>query len=275
MHLKQHNQVLTLLLSTTAIACLSLSAQAQTLPGDASTMPTTPSTPSDVNNVPRTPPSPSADDANTMPRTPPSTPPDDVNNVPRTTPIPSDDANTVPTTPMVPATTPMAPTTTPIESPPATELPPARTPDVPMQPSTIPTLPNNSPPSNSAPYSAPRAAESGSNSTVPTASTMVFPQETITGIKTVSLPTPSPVGPAYFTLPIQVEVMKDSSITSNNPISDKNTTDIQAWASAVQGCLQQKPMLIRVVGDKTVPFMINGSEGTIKINANDRAVCAA
>jgi hypothetical protein len=107
------------------------------------------------------------------------------------------------------------------------------------------------------------------------ASTMVFPQETITGIKTVSLPTPSPVGPAYFTLPIQVEVMKDSSITSNNPISDKNTTDIQAWASAVQGCLQQKPMLVRVVGDRTVPFMINGSEGTIKINANDRAVCAA
>jgi hypothetical protein len=104
---------------------------------------------------------------------------------------------------------------------------------------------------------------------------MVFPQETITGIKTVSLPAYSPIGPAYFTLPIQVEVMKDSSITSNNPISDKNTSDIQAWASAVQGCLQQKPMLVRVVGDRTVPFMINGSEGTIKINANDRAVCAA
>jgi hypothetical protein len=179
------------------------------------------------------------------------------------------DANTVPTT------TPMAPTTTPVEAPPATELPPARRPEVPMQPSTIPTLPNNSAPSNPAPYSAPAAGESGSSGNVPTASTMVLPQETITGIKTVSLPTPLPVGPAYFTLPIQVEVMKDSSITSNNPISDKNTRDIQAWAAAVQGCLQQKPMLIRVVGDQNVPFMINGSEGTIKINANDRAVCAA
>jgi hypothetical protein len=144
-----------------------------------------------------------------------------------------------------------------------------------MQPSTIPTLPSNSTPSNPAPYSAPAAVEGGSSGNVPTASTMVLPQETITGIKTVSLPAPLPMRPLYFTLPIQVEVMKDSSITSNNPISDKNTSDIQAWAAAVQGCLQQKPMLIRVVGDKNVPFMINGSEGTIKINANDRAVCAA
>jgi hypothetical protein len=144
-----------------------------------------------------------------------------------------------------------------------------------MKPSTLPTLPSNSAPSNPAPYSAPAAVEGGPGSTIPTATTMVLPQETITGIKTVSLPAPLPVRPAYFTLPIQVEVMKDSSISSNNPISDKNTSDIQAWASAVQGCLQQKPMLIRVVGDKNVPFMINGSEGTIKINANDRAVCAA
>jgi hypothetical protein len=211
MHLKSHNQTLALLLSTTAIACLALPTQAQTLPD----------------------------------------------------------------TTTVPSTTPMAPATTPVETPPATELPPARTPEVPMQPSTIPTLPSNSAPSNPAPYSAPTAVESGSNSAVPTATTMVLPQETITGIKTVSLPVPMPVRPVYFTLPIQVEVMKDSSITSNNPISDKNTNDVQAWASAVQGCLQQKPMLIRVVGDKNVPFMINGSEGTIKINANDRAVCAA
>jgi hypothetical protein len=184
-------------------------------------------------------------------------------------------AQTLPDATTVPSTTPMAPATTPVEMPPATELPPARTPEAPMKPSTIPTLPGNSAPSNPAPYSAPAAVESGSNSAVPTATTMVLPQETITGIKTVSLPVPMPVRPAYFTLPIQVEVMKDSSITSNNPISDKNTNDVQAWASAVQGCLQQKPMLIRMVGDKNVPFMINGSEGTIKINANDRAVCAA
>jgi hypothetical protein len=217
MHLKQHSQALALLLSTTAIACLALPTQAQTLP----------------------------------------------------------DATTVPdATPIAPATTPIAPATTPIEAP-ASELPPARTPEVPMQPSTIPTLPSNSAPSNPAPYGTPAAENSGSSGNVPTASTMVLPQETITGIKTVSLPAPLPMRPLYFTMPIQVEVMKDSSITSNNPISDKNTRDIQAWAAAVQGCLQQKPMLIRVVGDRNVPFMINGSEGTIKINANDRAVCAA
>lgn len=184
-------------------------------------------------------------------------------------------AQTLPDTNTVPATTPMAPTTTPVESPPTTELPPARTPEEPMKPSTLPTLPNNSAPSNPAPYTAPAAMESGSSGNVPTASTMVLPQETITGIKTVSLPVPLPVRPVYFTLPIQVEVIKDSSITSNNPISDKNTNDVQAWASAVRGCLQQKPMLVRVVGTQTVPFMINGSEGTIKMNANDRAVCAA
>jgi hypothetical protein len=174
-----------------------------------------------------------------------------------------------------PATTPMAPTTTPVEAPPGTELPPARTTESPMQPAPLPTLPSNSAPSNPAPYSAPAAPESAAGGKVPTATTMVLPQETITGIKTQSLPAPLPVGPIYFTLPIQVEVMKDSSITSNHPISDKNTNDVQAWASAVQGCLQQKPMLVRVVGNQTMPFMINGSEGTIKMNANDRAVCAA
>ncbi|NJM47055.1 MAG: hypothetical protein HC860_13575 [Alkalinema sp. RU_4_3] len=144
-----------------------------------------------------------------------------------------------------------------------------------MQPSTIPTLPSNPAPSNPAPYTAPAAVESGSGGNVPTASTMVLPQETITGIKTVSRPAPLPVRPVYFTLPIQVEVMKDSSITSNNPISDKNTNDVQAWASAIQGCLRQQPKLVRVVGTQNVPFMINGREGTIKMNANDRAVCTA
>jgi hypothetical protein len=162
--------------------------------------------------------------------------------------------------------TPIAPTTTPVEAPPM-ELPPARRPEA---PATIPSLP-----SNPAPYSAPTAVEAGSTGAVPTATTMVLPQETITGIKTVSLPAPLPVRPLYFTLPIKLEVMKDSSITSNNPISDKNTDDVKAWAAAIQGCLQQSPKLLRVVGNQTVPFMINGSEGTIKINANDRAVCAA
>lgn len=173
-----------------------------------------------------------------------------------------------------PATTPIAPMATPVEAP-ASDLPPARTPDAPAQPSTLPTLPSDTAPSNPAPFTAPAAMEAGSSGSVSNVSTMVLPQETITGIQTVSLPAPMPVRPIYFTLPIKVEVVKDSSITSNHPISDKNTSDIQAWAAAVRGCLQQQPMLMRVVGDRTTPFMINGQAGTIKLNANDRAICAA
>ncbi len=107
--------------------------------------------------------------------------------------------------------------------------------------------------------------------------TLVLPKETITGIKSVDLPEPMPVQPAYFTLPIVVRVAKDVNLASSTPISDRYTAkaswDIKAWASAVSSCLQQKPKLMRVVGDEQVPFMLNGAEGTIMLNSSDRAVC--
>jgi hypothetical protein len=111
----------------------------------------------------------------------------------------------------------------------------------------------------------------------PAAMTMVLPQETITGIKTVSLPEPMPIRPAYFTLPIVLKVAQDTGSTSNTPISDRYTGkanwDLAAWTAGVRNCLQQKPKLMRVVGDQSVPFMLNGSEGTIMLNANNQAVC--
>jgi hypothetical protein len=109
------------------------------------------------------------------------------------------------------------------------------------------------------------------------ATTMVLPRETITGITSVDLPAP-PIQAAYFTLPIDLRVAKDANIASSTPISDRYTAkgswDIKAWASAVSGCLQQKPKLVRVVGNDQVPFMLNGSEGTIMLNSSDKAVCS-
>ncbi|NDJ18780.1 hypothetical protein GS601_16030 [Myxacorys almedinensis A] len=90
----------------------------------------------------------------------------------------------------------------------------------------------------------------------------------------MTLPTP-PNRAANFTLPMDVQVVKEASISSNTPITDKMYKDLPGWASAVQACLQDKPTFVRVVGDQQVPFMLNGTEGTIKLNANDRPVCAA
>jgi hypothetical protein len=111
--------------------------------------------------------------------------------------------------------------------------------------------------------------------TEPLAMTAVLPQESITGVTQATLPTPGPVPATYFTLPIDIQIAKDPSITSNTPISDKGTSDVTAWAAAVENCMMQKPALVRMVGNQAVPFMVGGSDGTIKLNANNVAVCRA
>lgn len=80
--------------------------------------------------------------------------------------------------------------------------------------------------------------------------------------------------PAKFTLPIQVAVVKDAAVTSDTPITDKMSKDLTAWGAAVSACLQDKPAFVRVVEDKQVPFVVNGTEGKIRLNANDKPVCA-
>ncbi|WP_190343338.1 hypothetical protein [Leptolyngbya sp. FACHB-36] len=106
------------------------------------------------------------------------------------------------------------------------------------------------------------------------ARTQALDEETITGARTVELPTP-PVIPSRFTLPIATKIVQDSSITTNTPITDKMGTPYAAWADAVRACLQQTAQLVRVVGDKEVPFVVGGTEGTVKLNANGKPVCNA
>jgi hypothetical protein len=173
---------------------------------------------------------------------------------------------------MVPATTPIAPTATPDVMPdmPQGEMPQGEMskPEQPAMP--LPTL--DSTPTKPAPSTMER-----SSGPVPAAMTQVLPQETITGIKTVALPDSAPIQPAFFTLPIDLKVAQDTSATSSTPISDRYTGkanwDLAAWTAGVRNCLQQKPKLMRVVGDQSVPFMLNGTEGTIMLNANNQAVC--
>jgi hypothetical protein len=102
--------------------------------------------------------------------------------------------------------------------------------------------------------------------------TMSPDQETITGATAVSLPTP-PLAPIYFTLPMQIEIVKDTSVTTNTPITDKYTSNYTAWAEAIKACYQQKPDFVRMVGTQPMPYMVGGESGTIKLNANDKPVC--
>ena len=104
-----------------------------------------------------------------------------------------------------------------------------------------------------------------------TAKTPVLDDETITGARTGTLPTP-PVISAYFTLPIKTMVVKDASVTTNTPITDK-ATSVAAWGEAIRACLKDKPMLVRDAKGTMVPFMVGGTDGTIKLNANDKPVC--
>jgi hypothetical protein len=166
-------------------------------------------------------------------------------------------------TPIAPAATPET-TPMPSLSKPESEQPAGATTPLPTL-ETAPTEPRQAPAA-----AAPRGP-------VPAAMTEVLPQETITGIKTVSLPEPMPIRPAYFTLPIVLKVAQDTSATSTTPISDRYTGkanwNLTAWLSGVRNCLQQQPKMLRVVGDQSVPFMLNGAEGTIMVNADNRAIC--
>jgi hypothetical protein len=106
-----------------------------------------------------------------------------------------------------------------------------------------------------------------------TAETQVLPEETITGVPSHTLPTP-PVHPIKYTLPMDVRVVKDASITTNTVITDARGTELAAWAELVRQCLREKPVLVRVVGESQVPFIVNKAEGKLKLNANDKPVCS-
>jgi hypothetical protein len=108
---------------------------------------------------------------------------------------------------------------------------------------------------------------------VPKAVTPVLPRESVTGVPSHTLPTP-PVHPNAFTLPIDVQIVKNDTITSDTPITDKYGigSDIKVWGAEVQKALFARPKLVRVAGKDAVPFVINKDEGAIVLNANGRAV---
>lgn len=110
---------------------------------------------------------------------------------------------------------------------------------------------------------------------VPKAVTRVLPRESFIGVPSLTLPTP-PVMPPSFTLPIDVQIVKNDTITSDTPITDKNGigSDIKVWGAEIQKALFARPKLVRVAGKDAVPFVINGDEGAIVLNANGRAVYA-
>jgi hypothetical protein len=108
---------------------------------------------------------------------------------------------------------------------------------------------------------------------VPKAVTPVLPRESFVGTESLTLPTP-PVLPALFTLPIDVQIVKNTSITTDTPITDKFGigSDTKAWGAEVTKALYAKPKLVRVAGKDSVPFVIDGAAGNIVLNANGRAV---
>lgn len=110
-------------------------------------------------------------------------------------------------------------------------------------------------------------------SAAPLAVTTSPDSETIVGGRSVDLPTP-PVTPIYFTLPIELSIVKDPAITTNTPITDSVPSDYPAWGEKIRACLLQKPVFVRKVGEGQEPFVVGGSEGTIKLNANDKPVCS-
>jgi hypothetical protein len=109
----------------------------------------------------------------------------------------------------------------------------------------------------------------------PKATTKILPSESATGVPSLTLPTP-PVTPNAFTLPVDVQVAKDSSITSSTLITDKYGigSDIKVWGEDIRKCMMATPKMERVVGKTRVPFVINGKEGILKLNASDKPVCS-
>lgn len=98
--------------------------------------------------------------------------------------------------------------------------------------------------------------------------------------------------PRIFDFPILTNVATDTSVTTDHPITDQfrppaipqgvtaddvprirseYTRALSAWAEAVRECIRKQPRLIRVSTNN--PVLINGREGTIVRNANNRAVC--
>ncbi|HEY9644684.1 MAG TPA: hypothetical protein V6C57_29580 [Coleofasciculaceae cyanobacterium] len=95
--------------------------------------------------------------------------------------------------------------------------------------------------------------------------------ETIVGARDVVLPTPA-VLPFYYTLPNVITIVQDSSITSSTPITDTKP-EFNVWAEMVSECAKSVPVMERQSPGGSQPFVMNGQEGKVKLNANNTPVC--
>ena len=86
--------------------------------------------------------------------------------------------------------------------------------------------------------------------------------------------------PKAFDFPIITNVATDTSITTDYLITEQfrapagrteYTGALTSWATSIRECLAKQPRLIRKTTGN--PVLINGREGTIVRNANNRAIC--
>jgi len=100
--------------------------------------------------------------------------------------------------------------------------------------------------------------------------------------------------PRAFDFPVITEFEVDESVRTDSPITDifvrnlpslptgitldellrlrlQYNRGIEAWGEEVLECLNESPRLVRVSTGS--PVIINGSRGTIVLNANNRAIC--
>jgi hypothetical protein len=106
--------------------------------------------------------------------------------------------------------------------------------------------------------------------------------------------TPYRTLPRAFDYPVITEFEVDESVRTDSPVTDifvRNLPSIptgitldellrlrlqysrgmEAWGEEIIECLSESPRLVRVSSGS--PVIINGSRGTIVLNANNRAIC--
>ena len=188
-----------------------------------------------------------------------------------------------------------------LEEAPPPELPPEATPDSTNPPSgtgqylqnetpsPVPTPSPTSPPASSSPSSpaVPSPSPSPNSpapSSLPTSPTPA-PAPASSGLTTEPIAPTVQIGdvvlphrgalPANFAFPIRIQVTVDSSITTNNPITN-SVQNLASWEERVRACLDEKPQIFAVRTDGSlVPILFDGQQGRIIRNANGRMVCAA
>ncbi|MGB3493688.1 MAG: hypothetical protein WBA57_13240 [Elainellaceae cyanobacterium] len=97
-------------------------------------------------------------------------------------------------------------------------------------------------------------------------------EETIVGGRDVMLPS-KPLTPIDYALPMEINFVTDSTVTTDTPITDSLYEDTAAWGEAISGCLVQTPIFVRETVSGDMPFIVGATAATIQLNANGNPVC--